>query len=159
MPLSDTAAQLLEIIDAKRPLLAALSEEIAGAKPYPEKWSYKEIIGHLIDSAANNHQRIVRMQEAAHIGVFRYNQVHWVGAQKYQLEAWTDLVELWYRYNAHLAHVIRHIAPSAINNLCDIGKPEPVTLHFIVTDYLDHLSHHLHQILAVQDPRERTPRK
>jgi hypothetical protein len=158
MFLSATAARLFETIHTSREQLAAISEERASAKPYAEKWSCKEILGHLIDSVGNNHQRIVRMQEMPNIGVFRYNQVHWVSSQKYQLEPWSELVELWYRYNAHLVHIIRHMDPSSLDNLCDVGKPAPVTLHYIVTDYIDHLGHHLRQIFSEEDPRHRTPR-
>lgn len=158
MPLSDIATGLFEVIRSSREQLAAISEEQAAAKPYAEKWSCKEILGHLIDSVANNHQRLVRMQEMPHIGVFRYNQVHWVSSQKYQTESWPELVEFWYRYNAHLLHIIRHIDPSSLNNLCDIGRPEPVTLHYIIADYLDHLVHHLQQIFSPDDPLTRKPR-
>jgi hypothetical protein len=159
MPLSAVAAKIYDTISTSHGQLVLITEEMASAKPYAEKWSRKEILGHLIDSAANNHQRFVRMQEMPHIGVFKYNQVHWASSQKYQLEPWPQIVELWFCYNAHLVHVLRNIDPSSISNLCDIGKPEPVTLQCIVTDYLDHLEHHLRQIFSLEDPRNRKARR
>jgi hypothetical protein len=149
------AYKLKEVIDTTVPHLKSISELRASEKPYPEKWSIKEILGHLIDSAANNHQRIVRMQEILDIGTFRYTQLHWVSSQNYQKETWLDIVEFWHRYNAHLSHIIEQIAPGLLVHVCDVGLPQPVTLEFIIEDYINHLEHHLGQILSDNDPRER----
>ncbi len=150
------AQQLEKVIERGKSQLKAITENQASQKPYPDKWCLKEILGHLIDSASNNHQRIVRMQEMSNIGTFTYSQMHWVNSQHYQSEPWENLVELWYRYNKHLAHIIAHIDPLALNNTCDVHDPEPVTLHTMVEDYLRHLEHHLSQIFTDQDPRART---
>jgi hypothetical protein len=152
------AHKLKEIIDSTYPRLRSISESRASEKPYPEKWSIKEILGHLIDSASNNHQRIVRMQEIPDIGTFRYMQLHWVSSQNYQKETWLDIVEFWHRYNAHLSHIIAQIAPSSLAHVCDVGLPQPVTLEFIIEDYINHLEHHVGQILSDTDPRERKAR-
>jgi hypothetical protein len=138
--------------------LKSISESQASEKPYLEKWSIKEILGHLIDSAANNHQRIVRMQETSDIGTFRYMQLHWVSSQNYQSETWLDIVELWFRYNAHLSHIIAQIAPDSFDHVCDVGLPRPVILKFIIEDYISHIEHHLGQIFSNIDPRARKPR-
>ncbi len=144
------ADQLTAFIADAYPRLRAISELKASAKVSPGQWSMKEIMGHLIDSASNNHQRFVRMQEIADIGTFTYSQNHWVAVQQYQAEPWPEIIELWYRYNAHLARVIAAIAPEYLGNTCDIGKPEPVTLKFITEDYLRHLRHHLDGIFNTQ---------
>jgi hypothetical protein len=151
----NTAKQLREIIDAARPKLVSIPERQASDKPYPEKWSTKEILGHLIDSAANNHQRIVRMQEVADIGTLRYTQLHWVKSQHYQSEEWADIVEFWYRYNAHLAHIIAHINPASLDSVCDMGYSGPAKLKFVVEDYVRHVQHHVDQIFSDVDARER----
>jgi hypothetical protein len=135
--------------------LRALSEEEASYKPFVDKWSLKEVLGHLIDSASNNHQRFVRMQEVEHIGTFTYSQLHWVRVQHYQSQSWDELVELWYRYNLHLAHVIVHVSPDTLAHLCDVGDPQPASLKLIVEDYIRHVEHHLEQILSGVDPRSR----
>jgi|SRR5437867_5066421 len=146
---------LTETIDAAKPRLLSMTESRASDKPYPDKWSIKEILGHLVDSASNNHQRIVRMQEVENIGTFSYAQVHWVNSQRYRSEPWTDLVNGWYYFNKHLAHVIGHVDPKSLTNLCDMDYGEPKTLQFVIEDYVIHMRHHLDQIFSDGDPRER----
>ena len=143
------------IIDSAHPRLLSIQETRASEKPYPEKWSIKEVLGHLIDSAANNHQRIVRMQESPNIGSFTYTQQHWVSSQHYQSEAWQDIVECWFRYNAHIAHIIAHADPASLDHVCDMGYALPATLRFVIEDYTRHVEHHLGQIFEDADPRER----
>lgn len=155
----NTSQQLRDIIDIVHPRLLMIPESRASEKPYPDKWSIKETLGHLIDSVANNHQRVVRMQEKENIGFFSYSQEHWVKSQHYQTEAWVDLVELWQRYNFHLAHIIGSIEPGALNHTCDTGEAKPITLKFMVEDYLHHLQHHIDQILSDSDPKDRKPRE
>ncbi len=149
------AKHLIETIDGAKPRLLAMAEVCASAKPYPDKWSIKEILGHLIDSAASNHQRIVRMQQMRNIGTFDYEQVHWVNSQYYQGEPWKTVVEFWYLYNKHLAHVITHVDPTKLGNTCDIGYAVPASLRFVIEDYVRHMQHHLGQIFSKADPRER----
>ena len=153
--MTSSAQTLKSLIDSARPRLLSIAESSAGAKPYPDKWSLKEILGHLLDSASNNRQRIVRMQEKPDIGAFVYSQQHWVNVQHYQSEPWQSLVEFWYLYNAHIAHVVAHIDPSALGNQCDMGYAKPATLKFVVEDYIRHVEHHLGQIFAEADPRKR----
>ena len=153
--MTNVAQQLRAMIEAAKPRLLSIPESLASEKPYPDKWSRKEILGHLIDSAANNHQRIVRMQEAKDIGAFTYSQQHWVQAQSYQAERWQDLVEFWCRYNTHLAHILGHVDPGSLSHVCDMGYSKPASLEFVITDYLSHLEHHLEQMFGEADPRER----
>jgi hypothetical protein len=150
------AQDLRKAIDVARPRLLSIAESKASEKPYPDKWSIKESLGHLVDSASNNHQRIVRMQEVADIGKFAYEQLHWVSSQHYQSEQWHNVVNIWYFFNKHLAYIIEHIHPASLNNTCDIDYPEPATLRFVAEDYVRHLQHHLDQIFSDVDPRQRT---
>jgi hypothetical protein len=150
-----TATRLKQTIDAARPRLLAIPEQQASEKPFHDKWSCKEILGHLLDSAANNRQRIVRMQGQADIGSFVYDQQQWVTAQHYQTEPWQPLVEFWYLYNAHLSHVIAHVDRDTLENLCDMGYSKPATLKFVIEDYVRHVEHHLGQIFGDAGPRER----
>jgi hypothetical protein len=147
--------ELGSFLEEMRPRLLAITEGRASEKPFPEKWSLKEILGHLIDSGANNHQRIVRMQERPDIGAFTYSQQHWVNCQHYQDRPWNDLVELWCQLNRHLAHVIAHIDPATLTHSCDMGYAAPASLRFVVEDYLRHVRHHMEQILSDSNPRER----
>jgi len=149
------ALQFREIIDKAKPQFLQIPEARASAKPLPEKWSLKEIVGHMLDSAANNLQRFVRMQQSADIGKFSYDQEHWVASQHYQEESWQALVELWHSYNAHLAHVIEHVDPKTLGHICDMGYAKPATLKFVIEDYVRHIQHHIDQILSNADPAAR----
>lgn len=150
------AQQIRTIIDIAKPRLLSIGETRAAEKPYPDKWSMKEILGHLVDSASTNHQRIVRMQQLPDIGKFGYEQQHWVNSQHYRTERWDHLVNLWYFYNKHLAHIIEHIDPASLTHVCDIDYPKPATLQFVAEDYVRHAQHHLDQIFSGAEPRNRT---
>lgn len=128
--------------------LALIDEAGASERRYEGAWSCKEVLGHLIDSAANNHQRFVRLQFVSYLEMPGYEQESWVRSQGYHQEAWTEVVALWRGYNLHLAHVIRALPSASLSNRCKIAQYEPTTLEFIATDYLRHLKHHLEQIAA-----------
>ena len=119
------------------------------AKPLSDgKWSRKELIGHLIDSASNNHQRFVRAQIDESHSFPGYEQESWVSRQGYKNEEWENLTLLWKSYNQHLVHVISHIPDDKLSLSCTVANSEPVTLGFIVEDYVRHMKHHLNQILG-----------
>lgn len=145
-PLVSVAETLRAAIDDAVQRLRRISEGETSRRPQPDAWSAKEILGHVIDSVANNHQRFVRAQQAGALTLPGYEQDAWVRVQDYQTRPWADLVELWAAYNRHLAHVIRAMSESALAVPCRIGQDEPVTLQFLVEDYLRHLRHHLAQI-------------
>lgn len=119
-------------------------------------WSAKQVLGHLIDSAANNHARFVRAQLQDVLVVENYAQEGWVRVQKYEQEAWITLVDLWTNYNLHLLHVISNIPDAALAKrnvqlTADDGALKMETLDFLVRDYFEHLQNHLNQIFrAVQ---------
>jgi len=123
--------------------LHSISEKDA-EKPLAEgKWSLKEVIGHLIDSATNNHQRFVRAQQTDKLVFPKYDQNEWVTIQNYHSVDWKTMITLWSSYNQFLAHVISCIPKEKLNTPCFIEPSPEVTLGFLVTDYLDHLKHHL----------------
>jgi len=153
--MNDVADHLRKLVAEAKPRFQSLTEGRATEKPLAEKWSLKEVLGHMIDSAANNHQRFVRMQLQPDIGKFSYEQDRWNAAQKYQLERWDNLVELWVLYNTHLAHLIEHVDPAALENTCDMGYEHPAKLRFVMQDYVRHIEHHVEQILSGADPRQR----
>jgi len=136
------------ILDAENKLKLIEAEE-ASIKPSPDKWSKKEILGHLIDSAVNNHHRIVRAQYNAAANFPGYDQNEWVKIQRYNDMEWQPLVELWSAYNNHLSQLIEQIPVRHETSLCNVGKEDPVTLKFVVEDYLRHLKHHLDDILKM----------
>jgi hypothetical protein len=125
--------------------LARIGETESMVPVPPGTWSRKQILGHLIDSAANNHQRFVRAQIEPRLGFPGYAQNQWVSTQNYQKESWGYLVAPWAGYNRHLLHVMAQIPVERLTNTV-VGEDEPVTLEFLVKDYVGHLEHHLEQI-------------
>jgi hypothetical protein len=112
------------------------------------RWSRKELVGHLIDSAGNNHQRFVRSQYQERMSFPRYVQDQWIAAQGYRERPWSELVELWRLYNRHLLHVMRRVPETAFANVCVVAEDEPSTLGHHMVDYVRHMQHHLRQALA-----------
>ncbi len=139
--------KIYEMITTAKLRLLEISPDLASEKVNPDSWSKKEILGHLIDSAANNHQRIVRGAQNMAKDIPPYNQNGWVEVQHYQETNWQDLIELFWQYNLHLCRIIDFLAPEVLSNPCNIGKETPVTLEFVITDYLRHLGLHLGDIL------------
>jgi hypothetical protein len=145
MELSD---KLLSVIEVAEPRLRQISEMESTKPVLSGGWSRKQVIGHLIDSASNNHQRFVRAAQQASLDFPGYDQEGNIRVQAPQEADWALLVSLWAAYNRYLAHVIAHVPASKLETPCRIGSREPVSLAFIATDYLTHLVHHLNQIGA-----------
>lgn len=141
----EAARDLRRIAAECEPRFLAIGEDAAGTAPGPEKWSRKQILGHLIDSAANNHQRFIRMQMSRELRFPGYEQTEWVRLNRYAQRPWRELVVLWAAYNRHLADVMESIAPEALGNVWDKGDARH-DLAFVATDYVTHLRHHIEQI-------------
>lgn len=119
-------------------------------KPSAEKWSKKEILGHLIDSAQNNIRRVVLVQyeEGSHI---IYDQNIWVNAADYQHYNSKDLIQLFILLNKHFCIVIKNLPQDKYKIQTNWGKESPdlVCIEFVIEDYVRHLNHHLNQIKGV----------
>ena len=124
----------------------ALRDDEVSAARAPGKWTRKEILGHLIDSAANNHQRFVRAQFSDPFSWPGYEQDSWVSVHRYQERPWAELVELWSALNHHVAVVVEGVAAEKLQTACLIGGGEAVTLEWLMRDYLRHMEHHLEQL-------------
>jgi hypothetical protein len=145
--MTQTADRLARIL-ASIPLRLSDMSEADASQAAPGHWSKKQILGHLIDSAANNHQRFVRAQLSSSYEGPSYQQSGWVSTQAYATENWPDLVNLWLLYNRHLLHIIRNVNQAALPVPCVIGGAAPVPLSEVMSSYVDHMEHHLAQILG-----------
>lgn len=147
-----------QTIDSASRQLLDLSAADAEQPRAEEHWSSKQILGHLIDSAANNHARFVLGQLKDDLLFAGYDQDGWVKTNHYQEAVWPQLVELWRAYNLHLFHLMAHADKAKLNTPCtlhtlqeiafkSVPQSEPATLEYLMQDYVAHLKHHLNQIL------------
>jgi hypothetical protein len=133
------------VVDASE-RLRQISEADAAVPLKAGGWSAKQVIGHLIDSACNNHQRFVRLALEPGLVSPGYEQAEWVNLQGYASRRWTELLALWTSYNLHLAHVMAAVPAEFLANQGTVNG-NPVTLQFLMEDYVAHLGHHLRSIL------------
>lgn len=121
------------------------------------KWTRKQVLGHLIDSASTNHQRFVRGQLSKHAVIPGYNPDQWVEVQKYQELPWLTILNLWYAYNQHLLGIASKIESDKLDNVIQIaGESFEAPLRWWVTDYVRHLRHHLGQVFNGIDSDDTT---
>jgi DinB superfamily len=142
----ELSRELLRVIEAAETRLREVSETDSRTPVLAGGWSRKQVIGHLIDSASNSHQRFVRAVLSDALEFPEYDQAGNVRVQAVQEADWLLLVSLWASYNRYLAHVIAQIPVDKLETICRVGAREPVTLGFLAEDYLVHLLHHLRQI-------------
>ena len=129
-------------------ILRRVSAEESKAPILTGGWSRRQVLGHLIDSASNNHQRFVRASLQDSLEFPAYDQNDWARVQAAEDVDWFLLVALWANYNRYLAHVVAHLPAAKLEVPIQIGENEPVTLKFLAQDYLRHMVHHLSQIGA-----------
>jgi hypothetical protein len=150
---SAAAAQLHTAIDDALELFQRVDETRTAERPQPEKWCAREVLGHLIDSACNNHRRFIIGQSPATAAFDGYDQDVWVARQRYRDVPWRDLVALWSAYNRHLAHVMSCTpAETAKHRALSPDGSGQVDVGFLMQDYVTHLRHHVDQIRRLLMP-------
>lgn len=141
------AAELKACVDQHIKTLRSIRENEMIYKPSPAKWSKKEMIGHLVDSAQNNIRRFIvaQYEEEPHIV---YNQDKWVAITNYQHYDLPDLINLWYLLNKHICNILE-------STPAEMGQRKSKTenshtIEWLAMDYIKHLKHHIHQVLDLE---------
>jgi hypothetical protein len=141
-----TSAELSERLGAvlrdAMPWLVTISEAEARVRERPDKWSAKQVMGHLTDSAVNNLARIVRLQIETEPDLSGYEQMAWVNLQHYAEREWAEVLALWFALNEHVVWTVRHIDKARLGNI-GVVEGLRITLGYLIEDYIAHIQHHL----------------
>ena len=152
------AETLNAILLSTSSMLRNIEEKESSIKPSPNKWSKKELLGHLIDSAYNNHQRFVLAEKQGNLIFPGYDPDYWVKQNDYQNRKWEEVIMTWKVANTHLAHLINNIPEDLLNlqttqhdfdkmGMNAIEKNSPSSMGYLIWDYLFHMEYHLVQII------------
>ncbi|MDQ2656967.1 MAG: DinB family protein [Bacteroidota bacterium] len=144
--MKDVVRELHQIVADYEKKIGAIPDFEFSAKPLPAKWSKKEVLGHLIDSAQNNLRRFICGQYEAAPPFIVYRQDFWVEINDYQSMHKQDLVDLWRLMNLRICAVLTKMPPANYSRQCDSGALH--TLEWLAADYIKHLKHHLNQIIS-----------
>jgi hypothetical protein len=151
---AELSERLATVLRNAMPWLVTISEAEASVPEREGKWSAKEVIGHLIDSAVNNLGRIVRLQIEEGQSLPGYEQMAWVRLQHYAEREWAQVLALWFALNEHVAWTIGRVEKARLANR-GVVAGEPLTLGFLIEDYVAHMEHHLRAMrLWVGNARE-----
>jgi DinB superfamily len=144
----DLSLFLAQTVKRELPHLQELTEERACIARAPGKWCPKEELGHLMDSAVNNHIRFVRGALEAEFRGPGYSQDDWVRLHDYKGMQWDTIVIAWFQHNLLLAALVNRIPEGRLGTPCFIGANPAVTLGFMIEDYVLHMQHHIDQLLG-----------
>jgi hypothetical protein len=148
MDFTSTTTGIAHVLKEWEPTLENLSTEVITERRNRQNRNIKQILGHLIDSASNNHQRMVRLQYHKELVFPDYRQDNdlWIAIQNYEKSDWRNLIQLWKFYNLHIIQVINEADSSALQNFWTDFEGTKVTLEDMITGYLDHLHLHMNEI-------------
>ena len=146
--MKEVASELEFIITTFSERISEIPELEFSAKPSPHKWSKKEVLGHLIDSAENNLRRFICAQYESQPKI-RYEQNFWVEANDYRNAPSQEVIENWKLVNLKICRVLSSMPRENYSKSCDTGKDTPNlhSLDWLAIDYVKHLKHHLNQII------------
>jgi hypothetical protein len=139
---AELSARLGAVLREAMPWLLTISEAEASVPEREGKWSAKQVIGHLTDSAVNNLRRIMLLEIEPGQKLSGYAQMEWVSLQHYGEREWSQVLGLWFALNEHVAWTIAHVETARLANV-GVIEGEPVTLGFLIADYVAHIQHHL----------------
>jgi DinB superfamily len=139
---AELSERLAAVLRDAMPWLVTISEAEASVPERPDKWSAKQVMGHLTDSAVNNLARIVRMQIAPGQDLPGYEQMAWVGLQHHAEREWAQVLALWFALNEHVVWTVEHIDKALLGNV-GVVAGQRVTLGYLIEEYVAHMQHHL----------------
>jgi uncharacterized damage-inducible protein DinB len=148
--MQELSEKLLLVIAQAEPKLRQIDAAESTQPILSGGWSRRQVLGHLIDSASNNHQRFVRAALQPSLEFPSYDQQACVRVEAPQEADWPLLISLWANYNRYLAHIIAQLPDSKMETVCRIGDGEPLPLQLVISGYITHLVHHLGQIGAAE---------
>lgn len=147
--MKEAILRLEDLLNSGKKYVSETAEEELSLKTNPEKWSKKEILGHLIDSAINNLQRFTEIQFSPKpFKIKRYNQNELVISNNYQHASTFEILSFWLALNTRIIEIMKMQTPETLLYKIEVGEGEILDLRFLMVDYVDHLEHHLKQILA-----------
>ena len=144
------SSKLQSIITDYSGMMKNIGEEEFAKKPSSNKWSKKEILGHLIDSAQNNIRRFIVAQYETTPFII-YNQDKWVTISNYQYGEAKEMIELWILLNKHICNILSNTKSEAAMRTCETNGRSIHTIEWLAQDYVKHLLHHLHQVLELEE--------
>lgn len=146
--LSSITKGIADVLAAEEPVLRNLDETVITERRNKQNRSIKQLLGHLIDSASNNHQRMVRLQYNENLSFPDYTQDNdrWIALQDYQHADWNNLIGLWKFYNLHIIQVMRSVDQTKLSNYWHDFEGNKVTLQQMIEGYLWHLNLHINDI-------------
>lgn len=152
----DIYRELGEVVEEAYNKYIGLDDDITSRRVSADEWSLKEIMGHLIDSASNNHQRFIRLQLVSKLEFPGYGKDNWkwIEFSKYSEMRFSDILLLWKQYNILMMNVIKNVKEEALNNFW-IRDGDKFTLEELIVDYLRHLKEHLEQFDRTLDSLKR----
>jgi len=142
-----TAHELELILEKHIEILKSMPEYEMAYKPEPSKWSKKEIVGHMIDSAQSNIRRFVIAQYEKKPAIV-YNQDKWVSIVNYQQWNTADITNLWYLTNKQVCEILKNTSTEIAQRECQ--TQELHSIEWLAKDYVKHLQHHLHRVLELE---------
>jgi hypothetical protein len=147
--MKSTVSELNHLIESYSFKIGSISDKEFSAKPLPDKWSKKEVLGHLIDSAQNNLRRFICGQYEPTPSKIVYDQDFWVNANGYQAMEKENVIRLWALVNTQIGTILTNMPKENYSRTTDTGKTK-VDLHsleWLAEDYVKHMKHHLNQII------------
>lgn len=146
--MENITSALEDIITQYSKKFESIGEERFLLKPHADKWSYQEVLGHLVDSAHNNLRRFIVGQYQPHDKIV-YDQDFWNNINDYNQMQKQDVINLWVLMNNRISNVLKNMPAEKYQNTIDTGKEAPSlkTLIWLAEDYVKHMKHHLNQII------------